>query len=113
MTQEPRRCFPRGQRIRSITHKETGRFDTVTSLGPEHYPLVEIVEDRLWPGHWLYLHTTPKGTEGPPTFVPDGESLPLKASMLISSWYARSTPIEGPAPEKVATVYTAVDHLNR
>lgn len=112
MTQEPRRCFPRGQRIRSLgNHSQLN--GEVTTVAPEHYPLVEIVEDRLWPGHWLYLHTTPKGTEGPPTFVPDGESLPLKASMLISSWYARTTPIEGPAPAKVATVYTAVDHLNR
>lgn len=107
MTQEPRRCFPRGQRIRKLDQT------AVTTVAPEHYPLVEIVEDRLWPGHWLYLHTSPAGTEGPPTFVPDGESLTLKASMLISSWYARTTPIEGPAPAKVATVYTAVDHLNR
>lgn len=102
------RCFPRGQRIRSICQPAQEQH-----VAPEHFPLVEIVRDRLLPGQWLYLHTSAAGTEEPPIFVADGENVNLKASMLLGSWYARRTPISGPEPEKVATVYTAADHLNR
>lgn len=109
-TEKTRRFFPRGQQIHSICQPD---FEPATAIGPEHYPLVEIVRDHLCYGSWLYLHPSPAGSEGTPTFVPDGESLTLKASMILTSYYMRHTPITGPAPAKTATVYTAADHLNR
>lgn len=91
--------------------------DSARTLTSDDYPLVEISPEPALGGHWLFLHPAPgvPAEAANSKFLPEGQSLPLACSRMLTSFYCRSTPPPATVPpnRRPVPVYTAQDHLTR